>query len=183
MSMMSSQHYTPTAKWLHWVMAAIWIVSWGLGIIAVHWRDALNNDHTITILHKALASTVVFLIIVRVGWRLTHPAPSLPQNMSNFMRTGAKVGHLLLYVIALIGLPASGWYWSSVADKPVMVLGLFQLPPLVAPDQSLYDLAKWIHTLAAWGCGVLVSGHLLFALKHHIVDKDEVLLGMLPKKW
>jgi cytochrome b561 len=100
--------------------------------------------------------------------------------MSPFMKRGALVGHILLYVVALVGLPVSGWYWSSVADKPIIVAGLFTLPPLVAPDKDLYDLAKWIHTYTAWLCGALVGGHVLVALKHHFIERDDVLTGMLP---
>lgn len=35
-------HYTATAKWLHWSMAALWLAAWILGVLAVYWRDALN---------------------------------------------------------------------------------------------------------------------------------------------
>ncbi|MNF93894.1 hypothetical protein D3C84_765850 [compost metagenome] len=127
-----------------------------------------------------MASTLLFLIVVRIAWRITHPAPALPAAMSPLMKRGAFLGHLMLYAIALIGLPLSGWYWSSVADKPILVAGLFQLPPMVGPDQTLYDLAKSIHTYVAWLCGALVGGHVLVALTHHFVEKDEVLKGMLP---
>jgi cytochrome b561 len=27
-----------------------------------------------------------------------------------------------------------------------------------------------------------VGGHALIALKHHFIDKDDILLGMLPKR-
>lgn len=179
MARAQADSYTGTAKWLHWGMAAIWIVSWGIGIAATHWRDELNPDHGLTILHKALASTLLFLVVVRVAWRLTHPAPALPASMSPLMQRGAIIGHVLLYVIALVALPFSGWYWSSVADKPILLLGLFQLPPLVAPAPELYDFAKMIHTWMGWFCGALVGGHLLIALKHHFIDRDGVLKGML----
>jgi len=177
-----SDSYTSTAKWFHWGMAAIWIASWCVGILATHWRDEFNADHGLTILHKAMASTLLFLIVLRVAWRLVHPAPDLPGSMSPLMQRGAVVGHVLLYAVALIALPLSGWYWSSVADKPILVLGLWQLPSLVAPDAGLYDLAKAIHTYTSWFCGALVGGHLLIALKHHLVDKDGVLTGMLPAR-
>jgi cytochrome b561 len=42
-------------------------------------------------------------------------------------------------------------------------------------------LAKHVHTWTAWFCGKLVGGHVLLALKHHFVDKDDILNGMLPK--
>lgn len=174
--------YTPTAKWLHWIMALIWITSWCIGILAVHWRDALNPGHELTFLHKALASTLIFLVGLRIIWRLTHRPPPLPDAMSTFSKRGALIGHFLLYAIALLALPVSGWYWSSVADRPIMVLGLFLLPPLREPAPELYELAKYIHMWTSWFCGLLVSGHALIALKHHIFDKDDVLKGMLPKR-
>jgi cytochrome b561 len=180
--MARAEGYTSTAKWLHWGMALLWIGAWFIGILATHWRDEFNAHHELTFLHKAMASTLLFLIVVRIAWRITHPAPALPAAMSPLMKRGAFFGHLVLYAIALIGLPLSGWYWSSVADKPILVAGLFQLPPMVSPDQTLYDLAKSIHTYVAWLCGALVGGHVLVALTHHFVEKDGVLKGMLPSR-
>ncbi|WP_256677383.1 cytochrome b [Pseudomonas sp. L13] len=177
-----AQNYTSLAKWLHWGMALLWVGAWLIGILATHWRDEFNAHHELTFLHKALASPLLFLIVVRIAWRITHPAPVLPETMSPLMKRGALLGHLLLYGVALIGLPLSGWYWSSVADKPISVAGLFLLPPLVDPDQSLYELAKAIHTYISWLCGALVGGHVLVALTHHFVQKDEVLKGMLPRR-
>lgn len=174
--------YTGTAKFLHWLMAGMWIAAWILGIIAVYWRDEFNPDHSITVLHKTIASALLFLIVVRVAWRWTHPAPPLPASMSPAMQRGAVIGHLALYVLALIALPVSGWAWSSVADKPISVLGLFQLPHILPTNPEAYDLVKWIHKTLAWLTGALVGGHLLLALKHHVIDRDHVLKGMLPRK-
>ena len=49
------------------------------------------------------------------------------------------------------------------------------------PTPDLYDLAKYIHTWTSWFCGALVGGHLLAALKHHLIDKDNILTSMLPR--
>jgi len=178
--MTEAKSYTATAKWLHWGMALIWIAAWLVGLVAVHWRDEFNPQHQLTFLHKAMASTLIFLIVLRIAWRLTHAAPAMPDTMTPLVKRAAFIGHLLLYIVALVGLPISGWYWSSVAGKPILVAGLFLLPPLVEPDKSLYDLAKAIHTYSAWLCGALVGGHMVVALKHHFIDKDKVLAGMLP---
>ncbi|HEN8727093.1 TPA: cytochrome b [Pseudomonas putida] len=178
--MSQEEGYTSTAKGLHWISGIIWIVAWVIGFVAVHWRDELNPAHFLTLLHKAMASTLIFLVILRLAWRVTHPAPGMPETMSRPMQQAASVGHWLLYGVALIGLPVSGWYWSSVADKPIMVAGLYQLPPLVEPEEGMYATAKAIHTYVGWFCGLLVVGHVAAALKHHFVDKDAVLKGMLP---
>lgn len=170
--------YTLTAKGLHWLMAAIWVGSWCIGMTAVHFREELNPGHGLTIFHKAIASTVLFLVVLRILWRLTHPAPELPRSMSSAMRKAAHLGHVILYVVALALLPLSGWFWSSVADKPIMVLYLFELPPLVSPDPSLYEFAGWTHAIIGWFCGVLIAGHILVALKHRFIDKDGVFERM-----
>ncbi|KQM99384.1 cytochrome B [Sphingomonas sp. Leaf25] len=174
-------HYTGVAKSLHWLMAAIWITAWVLGITAVYCRDELNPHHAVTIAHKAIASTILFLVVLRVAWRLTHRPPELPSSMSRRMRLAAHAGHIALYALALIALPVSGWVWSSVADKPVMTLWLLHLPPLTTPSLGSYGTAKLVHVTLAWSMGAMVGGHILIALKHYFADKDGVLEGMLPR--
>jgi cytochrome b561 len=41
-------------------------------------------------------------------------------------------------------------------------------------------VAKLTHRCLAWFCDALVGGNVLVALKHHFVDKNEILKGMLP---
>lgn len=174
-----SRKYTTPARLLHWLMAIIWIAVWIIGYIAVTWREEINPHHGLTTAHKALASTLLFLIVLRVFWRLTHRPPALPDSMSPLMQRAAHWGHLFLYVFALIAMPLSGWLWSSVAGKPVTVLWLFPLPPLVDANPDYYALMKDIHVTLAYCTGALVLGHILIALKHAIIDKDGVVQSML----
>ncbi|MCC2957578.1 cytochrome b [Massilia sp. IC2-477] len=178
----ATQGYHPVSKFQHWLMALIWIAAWIIGFVAVHFRDTLNAHHELTIVHKALASTVVFLTLLRIVWRWKHPAPPLPSSMSPGMRKAAHAAHIALYAFALVALPLSGWMWSSVADKPIMLLGLFKLPPLVAPAPEFYGLAKMVHQWLSWTIGLLVVGHVAAAVKHHLVDRDGVLQSMLPTR-
>jgi cytochrome b561 len=172
--------YHGLSKFQHWLMAAVWIAAWLIGFVAVHLRDQFNSHHQLTFLHKAIASTVLFLTAVRIIWRLTHPVPALPANMSPTMQKAAHLGHYALYVIGLIALPLSGWLWSSVAGKPIMMLGLFVLPPLTAAAPEYYDIAKMVHQWLAWIVGLVVLGHIGAAFKHHFIDKDGVFDSMLP---
>lgn len=179
----NTQHtgYTSFAKILHWLVAAIWISAWCIAFAGVHWRKQVNADFHLTNLHKAIASTVLVLTVVRVLWRITHRPPSLPSTMSSLMQRAAGAAHIAIYLVALIALPMTGWYWSSVSNHPVMMLGFISIPPLVAVDPSMYQIAKWIHTCTAWSCGGLIALHILAALKHRFVDKDDVLAQMLPR--
>jgi len=58
--------------------------------------------------------------------------------------------------------------------------GLFAFPNLVGPDPQLAKLAKATHAAMAWTLLVTASLHALAALWHHFVQKDSVLLRMLP---
>ncbi len=171
--------YTPTAKGFHWLTAVIWIGAWLVGVTAAH---VWNPNHQMTALHKAIASTVLFLTVLRLLWRFTHRPPPLPASVAPALQTLAHVGHFALYAIALLALPLSGWLMSSFADKPVLLAGLIHLPPLAAPDKALAGLTHTVHVYAAWICGLLVAGHIFFAFRHHLVDRDDVLLRMAPAR-
>ncbi len=89
--MTQTKSYTATAKWLHWGMALIWIAAWLVGIVAVHWRDEFNPQHQLTFLHKAMASTLLLLIVLRIAWRLTHSAPAMPDKMKPLLNSAAFI--------------------------------------------------------------------------------------------
>lgn len=171
--------YDPIVKTLHWTWAFTWIAVWIIGILAVYWRDALNSDHGLTIAHMAIAMTLLILIVARIAWGLTHkpPQPAAPMTADE---RAAHVAHLILYALAIFALPLSGWVWGSIADEPITLLWLIKVPPLVAPAPAYYDIAMWIHVGIAWTTGLLVVAHVLMALKHHFIDRDDKLRNMLP---
>jgi len=57
---------------------------------------------------------------------------------------------------------------------------VFQLPDLVSPDRALYDAMVKAHGALALALVIIVSLHVLAALRHHFVLKDDVLRRMLP---
>jgi cytochrome b561 len=57
---------------------------------------------------------------------------------------------------------------------------LFQLPDLVAPSRPLYDLMHATHGILAWTLVGVATLHVLAAIKHHFILKDDTLRRMLP---
>ena len=51
----------------------------------IHWKsydaDGSFKGDVIT-LHKNIAPTIIFLVVIRIFWRYTHPAPKLSDSMS-----------------------------------------------------------------------------------------------------
>ncbi len=178
-----SKYYTRTAQWLHWSMALIFISAWLIGFYSGNFlnydQDGSFKGQVIT-LHKNIATVILFLVVVRIFWRYTHPAPQLPDSMSPMMKKLAHAGHLALYLI-LVALPITGCLYSWSAGHPAPVLYLFEIPRLVQDNPALLAIVQPIHVYLSWFAGFMVAGHILAALKHHLIDKDNVLKSMLHK--
>lgn len=179
-----SQYYSKGARYLHWLMAVIFIVAWLIGFYSGNFlsydQDGSFKGDVIT-LHKNIATTIIFLVVVRIFWRYTHPVPALPDSISPLMQKAAHFGHFVLYLL-LIGLPISGCLFSWSAGHPAPVLYLFNIPRLVEPNEELLAIVKPVHTYLSWIAALVVVGHLGMAVKHHIIDKDNILRSMLGPK-
>lgn len=179
----TSQYYTRTAQVLHWLMAIIFILAWGIGFYSGNFLsydvDGSFKGQVIT-LHKNIATVILFLVVVRIFWRYTHPTPELPDSMSPAMKTTAHLGHLALYFM-LLAMPITGCLYSWSAGHPAPVLYLFEIPRLVQENPDLVAIVKPLHIYLSWGVGLLIIGHTAAALKHHFIDKDNVLNSMLKR--
>lgn len=177
---MDQNYYTRTAQYLHWIMAIIFIAAWLIGFYSGNFLsyevDGSFKGSVIT-LHKNIATVIIFLLVVRIFWRYTHPVPQLPQSMSPLMKKMAHLGHLALYFM-LIALPVTGCLFSWSAGHPAPVLYWFEIPRLVDKNPELLAIVKPLHIYLSWAAGVLLLGHIAVALKHHFIDKDHVLISM-----
>lgn len=174
-------HYTRTAQLLHWVMALIFITAWLIGFYSGNFLtydidDSFKGD--VITLHKNIAGTIIFLLVIRIFWRYTHPAPNLPPTMSPLMQKLAHLGHFILYLL-LLAMPLSGAIYSWSAGHPVPIIYLSEFPRLVQENPAIVAIAKPVHIYLSWFAGLLVAGHILVALKHHFIDKDHVLKSMI----
>ena len=115
----------------------------------------------------------------RLAWRLFHSAPPLPATMRPWERHVAGIAHALLYLL-MLAVPISGWIMSSAAGIPVVYFGVLQLPDLVEKNKALFELMKIVHYAFNKTLLALVLLHVAAALKHHYVDRDDVLTRMLP---
>lgn len=176
----SKVHYTRTAQILHWLMAIIFIGAWIIGFYSGNFLsydvDGSFKGDVIT-LHKNIATTLIFLVMIRIFWRYTHPAPELPETMSPAMKTAAHFGHLALYFM-LLALPITGCLYSWSVGYPAPVLYLFNLPTLIGENPAVTAIVKPLHIYISWAAALLLVGHILAALKHHFIDKDHVLTSM-----
>ncbi|WP_151448282.1 cytochrome b [Lacisediminimonas profundi] len=171
--------YTATAKALHWTMA---LILFGMLALGFYMSDLPLSPQKLQLYswHKWAGVSLFLLVLVRLSWRLGNRPPPLPAAMSNKMQYAAHAGHLALYVL-MLAIPLSGWLMSSAKGFQTVWFGVLPIPDLLAKDKELGVLLTDVHgALNLIFIAVLVT-HIGAALKHHFIDRDDILTRMLPR--
>lgn len=183
-----AKRYGSVAITLHWLIALGVIVNICVGLYFADLPRSDPNKFELFQLHKSIGLTVLVLSLARVGWRLVNPIPPLPESMSPFLKFVARATQFLLYVLIIV-IPLSGWALvsSSPLGLPTLYFHLFQWPHISfladLPRSQKVPLAHALgttHVLLAWSAIVLVTIHIVGALYHQFIRRDEVFARMLP---
>jgi cytochrome b561 len=166
------------SKTLHWLVVLLIITQWAIAQRADSLPLGLAKLEALA-WHKSVGITVLMLAVIRLLWRWMNPVPDLTAETQAWERVLAKLSHLLLYGL-IFALPISGWLMSSAKNYPVSWFKLFQLPDLVKPGEQLFQQMRDLHHLLFGVLVVVALLHIAGALKHHFIDRNEVLRRMLP---
>lgn len=170
--------YTRTAIALHWLVAVLILAALPLGLTMTEMPLSPQKLKFYS-WHKWLGVTVFLLVLLRLVWRATHRPPPLPASLPAWQRHAADATHWLLYAL-MLAIPLSGWLMSSAKGFQTVYLGLIPIPDLLAKDEALGETLAAVHAVLAYTLMVLLTVHVAAALKHHWVDRDDVLVRMLP---
>lgn len=178
--------YSPVAIVFHWTMAALVMFQlfwgWWMGRLPVGGDKVAAHD-----LHYLIGVLMLVLAMGRGAWRLLAPGPINDADKPGWESTAASITHYAFY-ICLFGLPLTGWMMISATarEQELTLLGLFRWPLL--PMQDLTFVRRWqieaVNEWLHWGLIatllLMIPLHVGAAIKHQIIDRDDVLHGMLP---
>jgi cytochrome b561 len=158
---------------LHWLMAIIII---GLVILGLYMTRIPVSLEKIKYYgcHKEYGIFILMLVMLRIVWRIGNITPFLPTAMPSWEKFAAHAVHWAFYGF-MIALPITGWLFSSAAGLPPSFFGLFTLPNLIAPNHDLRHLFAEIHKWLAYALIATFFAHVGAALKHHFINKDDIL--------
>lgn len=165
----TTQGYGRTARALHWLMAVLLVVQWFSG----EYDDWLGVRT-----HMSIGISLMALVLVRLAWRVTHPAPPAPASAPAYERVAARAMHAAWYVL-MIALPLSGILWRQFRGKLTSWFGMIDMPQLLTVDAGWAHWMKEAHEVLGVVFLVLLGLHVLAALKHQFIDRDNVLRSML----
>lgn len=170
--------YTGVAIALHWLMAIAIIGMLGVGL----WMTGLKTSPTkieIYTWHKWVGLTILALAALRLVWRAYNPPPLFAESIPAWQLRVAALTHRLAYAL-MFAMPLTGWLQNSAAGFPLTWFGLFKVPALVERDKAMFAFWQQTHEYLSWALMALIALHVLAALKHHFVDRDDTLRRMLP---
>jgi cytochrome b561 len=173
--------YSPIARTLHWLTVGFVAVLIPVGLAMTYrgntlniWDDTTNNLYS---LHKLAGFTLLWIIVLRIVYRLWHGAPKPEPTLEPWQRFGSRIVHFALYAVVL-AMPILGWI--GVSYYPALdIFGWFSLPALVAPDEAAANRVLAIHATLAFVLLGLIAAHAGMALYHHFGRGDNVLRRML----
>ena len=168
--------YSAVSLALHWLLAAL--VAAQIMLITVH--EAVEGTRVYIDLHKSVGLLILVLTLARIGWRVANPAIPLPAEMPRWEKAVARITHVLFYAVLLV-MPLTGWLASSAGGRAIEWFGLFNWPLLpVGGGREAARSYMGLHGIVVKLLYVLIFLHVAGALKHHFVDRDNVLHRMLP---
>ncbi|MFO1034876.1 MAG: cytochrome b [Hyphomicrobiales bacterium] len=182
MASTQTTRYNTVAIILHWLTALImfYMLVFGEDLIRRPRTTPLASDDWGPNTHASWGLVILLLTVLRIVWRLTHETPAHPATMKPWEIKLSAITHGLLYLLMLgipvLGLFAFANYAPEHANADATFFKLFSvnfMPNLGGWTES----AHAISTKLAWA---LIALHVLAALKHQFVDKDNLMARMRP---
>ncbi|HEU4459007.1 MAG TPA: cytochrome b [Methylibium sp.] len=182
MNASTPSRYSGTAIALHWLLALMILGSLGLGYYMTGLPFSPERLKFYN-WHKWAGITILVLSLARLAWRLTHRPPALPaaveRSMPGWQTRAYHATHWAMYAL-FFAVPLAGWAYSSMAGFPIVWFGVLPLPDFVPVDKEFAKVFKPVHAVLAYTLLALIVLHVAAALKHHLVDRDGLLVRMRP---
>ncbi len=167
------------AKALHWIGAAAILIllvhGWWMTHLAPRPERLANYAW-----HAALGYDLLALLILRVLWRWTNEVPVLPNDLRSWEKLAAHVSHIGLYLL-MFAATLTGWALAGTLRSPMVtdLIGLRIPAIVVSQGGNMHGLFEESHMILSYLLAVMVIIHILGALRHHFVKRNDVLRRMI----
>ena len=191
------QKYSKPAIILHWVTGLMILGMFGLGwymadlpkempktatmdlfdlgVYTMQFAEAITPRTFYFNLHKSLGVTVFLLLLLRIYIRVKQSPPPFPSSMKEWEKKLADIVHKALYVLTM-AVPLSGITMAIYSKYGIKWFGLSLVAGLDNP--GLRDIFKETHEVIGAILITLIVLHIVAAIKHKVIDKDNVMQRM-----
>lgn len=170
---------------LHWIVAIFMI---GLTTLGLYMENA--GDESLFDIHISLGVLIIVFVLPRVIVRIKNGWPQAAGNYTKIEHLSGKIMHWVLMLSTVI-MPLSGimmavagghglhFFGLELVAENISALNLEEPAPL---SPMLANLGSSLHNLGGTILPIAIGLHVLGAIKHHIIDKDETLRRMFGQR-
>ncbi len=195
--MSNANQYTKIAVLLHWLIALLIIVMFALGWFMADLPKDVPKQTVFDIfdlgifnwtmaeevsprnfyfnLHKSIGVTVFVLIILRILWRISHKPPAMLASYKAWEHKLAAATHHILYLLMVI-LPLSGLLMTLNNKYGLKWFGIDLLSG--TDNKPMREFYQGAHEIIGLIILAILALHIIGALKHKLIDKDDTLKRM-----
>lgn len=182
--------YGAVAIALHWLVAAAFIINYGL----IYWREwflepRADLGRILLTTHTAIGVSVLVFVALRIIWRLLSRQPdNVPGSRLELL--ASHIVHIVLYAIIVV-LPLTGYlgfggssklffYYELPSFKETWLFDSVILNGMGISLDSFERVMDIIHKQGgAYVVPVLIALHVGAAMFHHFIRRDTVLVRMV----
>ena len=196
----TTTRYSKTAVVLHWLIAIfiviMFVLGWfmadipkdapkqmvfdvlDLGVYTWQLAEAATPRTFYFNLHKSLGITIFALILIRILWRVTHKPPAFLTSYKTIERKIATGTHHVLYLL-MVAIPLTGLIMAINSKYGLKWFGIDFIAGL--DNKPVREVFVEAHEIIGIIFLVAVALHVVGALKHNFIDKDETMKRMSLK--
>lgn len=163
---------------LHWLTFFLIVIAYSTIELRGFAQRGSWQGYTLIVTHFSAGATVLVIMLSRLFLRIRHRSPAILPPAPRWQTGLAHLTHTLIYAL-FIALPILGLASRYLRGRDWWLFGL-SMPVASEPNVDLSDtLIGWHETLAPLGYW-LVGLHVVAALFHHYLLKDNTLMRMMP---
>jgi len=173
--------YSPSARRFHWWTVLFVLIQLPLGLYMAYrgnvlgiFDDVTNNLYST---HKLIGIIIFLLVVSRLTYRLTRGAPKDEPTLEWWHKAASHFNHWGLYLLLLV-TPIVGYI--GISQYPALDIFGIPLPGIAAENQDAANRTLMIHAYLAFALALFAGVHILAAIYHYAIRKDNVLTRMLP---
>lgn len=169
--------YPPQRIALHWLSAAIilWALVSGFFAVSRATTDPLRSE--IDLINPQLTTLFIPFFVWR-GTLYLRTHPWREWSGGHFSKRITALGHAALYAAIMLVL-VTGYI---MMPRPWRLLGVLPMPWL-PHGAAAHAEFNTIHGLLSLGLGVLVGGHILAVILHHLQGRPILWKMAFPRIW